>query len=227
MIKSFIEYIKNPVSTESLERFTFKIYFKTIGLSYLLVFLSSVFLVIYKQFVTLPNYQQPQGYSIKILLFVVVIGPLIEEILCRLILKVSKLNMAAFVAVLIVIIIKMLFFRGFHPYLYLVSAPLFVFIYYLINRFDFSVLKIETFVKSKFKYFFHFFAIAFGLMHLTNYAAINWWMVAVSPLLTASLISLGYLLGFVRMKYGFKNAWLIHSTFNLIYMIISITKHWV
>ncbi len=231
MIKSFIEYLKNPVSTDDPEIFTFKIYFKLIVLGYLLVFMSSIFVAIIRTFNVLPHYFNPKIDSLKgmdsiyFFLFVVLVGPLIEEILCRLNLKITKLNIAVFLAVFIPVITKIIFFSEFHRYFYLSSIPLFFGIYYAINRFSFPLDEIENFVKSKFKYVFHLSAIVFGMIHLTNYDTIYWWMIVIIPLLTAPYISMGYLFGFVRMKYGFVNGFLMHSTVNFISVFLVMPKH--
>ena len=226
-MKNFIQYILNPVAIENTEMFTFKIYFKTIGLCYLLFFLPSLILILFNIFRLLPDYQILKADSLTILFLIAAIGPLFEEILFRLNLKISKLNIAAFAAVLIVLIIKLLFFRTGKLYVYFGVPPLFLLIYYTINRFDFPLHKLETFVKSNFKYVFHLCAIIFGMLHLTNFESIYWWMIVLSPLLTAPSIAMGYLFGYIRMKYGFSNGWLIHSTVNFIYVLMIMPKHFV
>jgi len=232
MRKNFFEYLKNPVSIENDELFTFKIYFKLIVLGYLLIFISSIFVNTLRTFNILPPYFNPKIESLTgidsifLFLFVVIVGPLIEEILCRLNLKITKLNIAVFLAVLIPVIIKVIFFRGFQHYFYLSTIPLFIGIYYAINRFGFQLDKIDNFVKSKFKYVFHLSAIVFGMIHLTNYDTIYWWMIVMIPLLTAPYISMGYVFGYARMKYGFANGWLMHSTINFISVFLAMPKHW-
>jgi hypothetical protein len=232
MIDNFFSYLKNPVPTVDPEIFTFKIYFKLIGLGYLLVFISSIFVNVLRALNLLPHYFNPKidlltGIdSILFFLFVVIFGPLIEEIICRLNLKISKLNIAVFLAVLIPVIIKVIFFREYQRYFYLSTIPLFIVIYYLINRFDFPTDEIENFVKSKFKYIFHLSAIVFGMIHLTNYDTIYWWMIVLIPFLTAPYIAMGYVFGYARMKYGFVNGFLMHSTVNFISVFLMMPKHW-
>jgi hypothetical protein len=84
--------------------------------------------------------------------------------------------------------------------------------------------RIKTFWKSHFKFIFHFAAITFGMLHLTNFETINWWMVAVSPLLAAPYIAMGYIFGYIRMKHGFIYGWLIHASVNSIATINTIHK---
>ncbi|HZK94043.1 MAG TPA: hypothetical protein VFC67_07540 [Prolixibacteraceae bacterium] len=232
MRKNFFAYLRNPVSTDDPEIFTFKIYFKLIVLSYLLGFMSSMFVAVISTFNVLPHYFDLKTDSlagmdsIYLFLFVVIVGPLIEEIICRLNLKITKLNIAVFLAVLMPVIIKVMFFRWMQRYFYLSTIPLFIGIYYTINRFSFQLDKIDNFVKSKFKYVFHLSAIVFGMIHLTNYDTIYWWMIVMIPLLTAPYISMGYVFGYARMKYGFANGWLMHSTINFISVFLAMPKHW-
>lgn len=232
MRKNFFEYLKNPVSIENDELFTFKIYFKIIVLGYLLIFISSIFVNTLRTFNVLPPYFNPKIESLTgidsifLFLYIVIVGPLIEEILCRLNLKITKLNIAVFLSVIIPVIIKVIFFRGFQHYFYLSTIPLFIGIYYAINRFGFPSDEIDNFVKSKFKYVFHLSAIVFGMIHLTNYDTIYWWMIALIPLLTAPYIAMGYVFGYARMKYGFVNGFLMHSTINFISVFLMMPKHW-
>jgi len=124
------------------------------------------------------------------------------------------------------LIIKLFFVRGvkFQFYLYLGALLFFALIYYTIILYDFPLQKIETYWKSNFKYIFHLYAITFGILHLTNFETIYWWMIVISPLLTAPYIALGYILGYIRMKYGFTYGWLIHSTINFISVMLAIHK---
>jgi len=225
-MKGFIKYIKHPIPVENTERFTLKVFSKTIGLSYFLFFVLSAFLVVFKYLNLLPNYPKPEVDSISVFLMITVLGPLFEEILCRLNLKISKLNIAAFVVVLIMLIIKLFFVRGvkFQFYLYLGGLLFFALIYCTIILYDFPLQKIETYWKSNFKNIFHLSAITFGILHLNNFEAIYWWMIVISPLLTAPYIALGYILGYIRMKYGFAYGWLIHTTINFISVMLTIHK---
>jgi len=226
MFKNFFSYLKNPIATENVESFTIKIYFKLILLSYFLMFVSSVFLMILKSYNLLPNYYKPEINSLSIFWIAVILAPLFEEILCRLILKISKLNIALFLAILIAVITKILFFKGIILYVYLSAIPLFGLIYFAISQFHFPLEVIDQFIKSKFRIIFHFSAIAFGMLHLSNYETIYWWMIVFIPFLTAPYIALGYVFGYVRMKYGFLYGLAMHSTINFIFAFMVMPKHW-
>lgn len=223
-MKDFFKYIKNPIQSENRERFTLNIYLKTMGLCYLLVFLASFVLVALKMAGLLPVYRTPKVISTLMFFAVIVLFPLFEEILCRLNLKISKLNIALFLSLLITVVAKLAFLRQIQIYFYLVAIPVFVPIYYIIDRANLPMQRIETFWRSHFKFIFHFAAITFGMIHLTNFETIYWWMIVISPLLMIPYISLGYVFGYIRMKYGFSYGWLIHSTFNFIFVMLTIHK---
>ena len=232
MRKNFFEYLRNPVSTDSPEIFTFKIYFKLIGMCYLFLIVSSIFLVFIRSLDLLPKYSIPKidsltnSNSITLFLLVVIFGPLMEEILCRLNLKITKLNIAVFLTAVLILIIQVLFSRRFLFFIYLSTLPIFALIYYIINHLHFPIEGIGKFVKSKFRYVFHLSAIIFGMLHLSNYETIYWWMIAMIPLLTAPYIAMGYVFGYARMKYGFVNGLLMHSTVNFISVFLAMPKHW-
>lgn len=223
-MKDFFKYIKNPIPLEKNERFTLNIYLKTMGLCLVLSYSASVFKVLLNIYDLLPEYRNPEVNSVILFFAVVAFLPLIEEILLRLNLKISKLNIAAFLSVLIILTVKLIFLRGMQIYIYFGAIPIFGLIYYIINRSDLPVKEIETFWKSNFKYVFHFSAIAFGMIHLFNFETIKWWMIAISPLLVAPQIIAGYILGYIRMRYGFTYGWLIHSTINFIGVMFAIHK---
>lgn len=232
MIKSFFAYLKNPVTNENSDLFTFRIYFKLIGMCYLFIVVSSIILNIIKSLDVLPGYAVPkiesfaQSGSIILFLFVVIFGPLLEEILFRLNLKITKLNISAFLTGVLMLIIQVLFFRKFQFFIYLSTIPIFALIYYTINHLHFPLEKIDNFVKSKFRYVFHFSAIVFGMIHLTNYDTVYWWMIVLIPFLTAPYIAMGYVFGYARMKYGFANGLLMHSTVNFVSVLLTMPKHW-
>lgn len=225
-MESFFQYIKNPFQPKNREQFTLNTYLKTMGLCFVLSVLSSFVLVPLKIAGLLPTYWIPtqEINSVLILFAATVFVPLIEEILFRLNLKISKINIALFLSLLIIFVVKITFLREIHSQIFLVAIPVFVPIYYILDRTNLPMQRIETFWKSHFKYIFHFAAIGFGMMHLLNFETINWWMIAISPLLAAPYISLGYILGYIRMKHGFIYGWLIHATVNSIAAINAIRK---
>lgn len=224
-MKNFFQYIRNPVSLESTERFTLRIYFRIMGMGFLLVFITNMVVFGFNRFMVLPERLNPRLDSPIIFLILVIVGPLFEEILFRLNLVITRINCAVFVTVLIIMLTKIIFFERGEFYIYLGVLPLFPIILYIFMKTEYPLQQIEQFVKSNFKYVFHLLAITFGMLHLFNYETVYWWMILLFPVITAPYIAIGYVLGYTRMRYGFSNGWLIHSSINFIYAFMAMPKH--
>ena len=76
--------------------------------------------------------------------------------------------------------------------------------------------KAKTFWFKYFRLFFYLFALAFGLMHLTNYSNTNTLFYILAPLIVLPQIIAGITLGYVRLKLGFFWGVLQHGLYNLI-----------
>ncbi len=222
---TFLKYVRNPISLESTEHFTLRIYFRIMGMGFLLVFITNLLVFGFNRFMVLPEYLNPRLDSPIIFLILVIIGPLIEEILFRLNLVVSRINFAIFITVLFTLLMKVIFFDRGDFYVYLGMIPLFPLIYYVFLNTEYPVQLIDLFVKSHFRYLFHILAITFGMFHLFNYQTVYWWMILFFPIITGPYIAIGYVLGYTRMRYGFSNGWLIHSSINFIYAFMTMHKH--
>ncbi|MFK7811257.1 MAG: CPBP family intramembrane glutamic endopeptidase [Maribacter sp.] len=69
--------------------------------------------------------------------------------------------------------------------------------------------------KPYFKYIFYALTLIFGFYHITNFE-ITTTVLLLSPLLVAPQISVGALLGFIRVRFGLWWAILLHAVYNLI-----------
>lgn len=74
-----------------------------------------------------------------------------------------------------------------------------------------------TFFKDKpyFKYIFYALTLIFGFYHITNFE-ITTTILLLSPLLVAPQISVGALLGFIRVRFGLWWAIGLHAVYNLL-----------
>ena len=73
-----------------------------------------------------------------------------------------------------------------------------------------------------FKWFVYLMAVAFGLVHISNYTNSEVIFYILSPILVGSQIVGGFTLSFVRIKLGFMWGVLQHGVFNLIVMTVSL-----
>ncbi|WP_047245428.1 CPBP family intramembrane glutamic endopeptidase [Maribacter thermophilus] len=66
-----------------------------------------------------------------------------------------------------------------------------------------------------FPYIFYVLTLGFGFMHISNYE-ITIEVILLSPLLVAPQISVGILLGFIRVKFGLLWSMALHALYNLV-----------
>lgn len=67
-------------------------------------------------------------------------------------------------------------------------------------------------------------ALLFGLMHIFNVSDLSLTVVTLAPLITFQQILLGLFNGYVRMKYGFVQAIVQHALFNLVPVLIQLSR---
>ncbi len=82
--------------------------------------------------------------------------------------------------------------------------------------------RIEKMWKKQYPFFFYAFAIAFGLVHISNYEnteALFYW---ISPLIILSQLLGGVILGYIRLKAGLFWGMLYHGLFNGIIVVIAL-----
>ncbi|MFE3871154.1 CPBP family intramembrane glutamic endopeptidase [Flavobacterium sp. ZS1P70] len=131
----------------------------------------------------------------SVLLFTVVIGPFIEELIFRSYLRYKKNYLFNF-------IISLVSLSGFR-----------------------NEQKIETFLtsfwKKRYKFIFYFSAILFGVIHINNFK-FSYTILLLSPILVAPQIVLGLFIGFLRVRYGFILGFLLHVIHNAIFIGITL-----
>jgi len=151
----------------------------------------------------------PKGYDFTIILMGVFLAPIYEEICCRLWLVASKRNYLIVIACLSSISFVELF-RG----KYLISI-IFITISILLVSINFiDKQKIKTLYLRYFRFLFWFSALLFGLLHATNFRGCTFTIIALSPLLCLPQIIMGFILGYIRMSYGFWYGVLLHFLIN-------------
>ncbi len=69
-----------------------------------------------------------------------------------------------------------------------------------------------------FKPIFYFFTIAFGFMHISNFE-MSTQVLLFSPLLVAPQISVGFLLGYIRVKFGLLWSMALHAIYNMVLVV--------
>lgn len=148
--------------------------------------------------------------GIWVYLTIVLFGPILEEIMFRYILRFSKSVFALFIS----------FILGYFSYRFqednvqiflgiFGSICLIPLIRYALSNIQYPI---ERLWNKAFPFIFHGLAIAFGLIHLSNYENISNYFLAI-PLVSSQLVA-GYIYGFIRMKFGLKYSIILHSAWN-------------
>jgi len=202
----FFSYIKNPISPEGFQRIGWKHFFLMI-----LIYLALALPLGLIGYITLKLTgvtRIPLEFSLyQKLFFVILLGPLSEELQLRLLLVFNRRNVVVFVSTCAALAI-IFFFK--HKSKYLIYAILVAIssIVYLYHH------QFNGYVSKHYKLFFFFFAVLFGLLHIMNFTGITVHNFIFMPLLVLPQILLGLILGYIRVIYGFGYGLLFHSMVN-------------
>jgi hypothetical protein len=232
-LEEFGSYLKNPV--EVYKDKNIKIKFTILIYCFLLLFtitffvsiMSKLFLMIFdpdlaklieasrqsKLFLDSPVYN---------IYYILLLGPLVEELIFRLPLVFSKINILLAGNCLILLLVggkfSNLFTLDLNMLCKLASIILFTFI--CINYFT----QLRTIIIKFYKYYFYSIVIAFALIHTQNYSEIPIEDTFLIPLLIIPQVLMGIFFGYIRVKNGFLWAVGLHSLINFPAVLIYILK---
>lgn len=154
-------------------------------------------------------------------------APIVEELQFRLALKYSKINFAAFSGIWSFYFLKK-FMAGYGLFgeMNHISLAVGLSLIFMASIYSFLHGKVDVnnrlgeFWHRRYKVIFYVSVIGFGLLHSTNF---DWRFstLLLIPILTLPQTSLGFMLGYVRLKYGFSYAILLHAGFNLSFLWFS------
>lgn len=143
-------------------------------------------------------------------LYFVIIGPVAEEILFRLPLRLSKQNYN----LLFVTLLAYLTFLMVNTKIILFVLFLFYFLCLIFIRF-FLKKDIHTLYLKYFRYIYWLSILSFGFLHLNNHPAVWYYMILFAPILCLPQLVLGSIAGYLRMRYGFIYSVMFHMANNL------------
>jgi hypothetical protein len=157
-----------------------------------------------------------------VLIMIVILGPVLEELTFRLILKPSKLNLSIGLSIIISYIcriVNMVSIENFYA-LILILLPCFIILFYsskLLHK------KFKQFILRNFKTLFYTSGILFALVHIRNFVIAKVWFVA--PLIVLPQFIGGLMFGYVRLKYEIIFSIIFHAFENLVWLThIKITE---
>ena len=223
-LKEFYLYIKHPDPIEKIGIYSFKSFLILVWESFFILFLFDIIfglvLSIPLRYLNLFPVQKEINYSLYIILKFSILLPIIEELIFRLPLKISKINLATSFSLIVFIVLNKWCFSD--VYMALGSSMvLFLSLNIGISKESWVCNKMTHFLTDNFLAFFYFQALIFGFLHLTNYI-IDIRYFYLFPFIVISYISKGCLFGYLRVR--FKNGIYLciasHIVANSIYCLI-------
>ena len=146
---------------------------------------------------------------------VVILGPLVEELIFRLILVPKRRNIVIFTFVFSFLVLNKTYYVNKIDWLLLmflvVSGLLSFLVFNLLKRNP----KIETAIGKRQKIITIVSVVLFGLVHIVNIEALHWELALLYPVYVLPQTILGYVCSVQRLKLGFIWGLLFHSMNNL------------
>ena len=146
---------------------------------------------------------------------VVILGPLMEELIFRLILVPKRRNIAIFTFVFLFLVLNKTYYIIKIDWLLLVSLVVSGLLSFLV----FNLLKrkpeIETTIGKRQKIITMVSVVLFGLLHIVNIENLHWELALLYPVYVLPQMILGYVCSVQRLKLGFVWGLLFHSMINL------------
>lgn len=213
-----LSYLKNPVLCENNKTqkkdFVYFLFFyiiTIIPIGVIAFIVCNMFNIIHKEISLTPLMK---------LLVGVILAPIYEEILFRSLLKFKKINIILFLITLSAFIFYYILKSRIEIAIFL-SLFLFCFLSLLISI---SRNQIESFISSRFKYFFYASILIFGILHIFNFTGNIYALIIFSFILTGPQLVLGSILGYIRMKHGLFYSIMFHVIVNTSIIFPILTK---
>ena len=146
---------------------------------------------------------------------VVILGPLVEELIFRLILVPKRRNIAIFTFVFSFLVLNKTYYVNKIDWLLLVSLVMSVLLSFLVFNLLKRNPKIETAIGKRQKIITMVSVVLFGLLHIANIENLHWELALLYPVYVLPQMILGYVSSVQRLKLGFVWGLLFHSMINL------------
>ena len=146
---------------------------------------------------------------------VVILGPLVEELIFRLILVPKRRNIAIFTFVFLFLVLNKTYYINKIDWLLLVSSAVSGLLSFLVFNLLKRNPKIETAIGKRQKIITIVSVVLFGLLHIANIENLHWELALLYPVYALPQMILGYIFSVQRLKLGFIWGLLFHSMNNL------------
>lgn len=147
---------------------------------------------------------------------VVILGPLVEELIFRLILVPKRRNIAIFTFVFSFLVLNKTYYINKIDWLLLVSLVVSGLLSFLVFNLLKRNPKIETAIGKRQKTITMVSVVLFGLLHIVNIENLYWELTLLYPVYALPQMILGYISSVQRLKLGFVWGLFFHSMINLI-----------
>jgi membrane protease YdiL (CAAX protease family) len=210
-----LEYLLNPHYLKN-EKIQWSLFFKLLLLFYI-ISLPVGFIV--GLLIKLLNFHDTEfNYNTLTILFAgIILAPIIEEILFRLLLIPKYKNVIIFFCFSICMA-SMSVIKG--SKLYLIIFLIFGVVSFLFLRNKKYLRNAQRFLMNHFYYIFYASCILFGLYHVTNYTPVNYKLLLLMPIIVFPQMVVGAFLGYIRMKFGITYSILFHSITNIFPILV-------
>lgn len=146
---------------------------------------------------------------------VVILGPLVEELIFRLILVPKRRNITIFTFVFSFLVLNKTYYINKIDWLLLMSLTVSGLLSFLVFKLLKRKPKIETAIGKRQKIITMVSVVLFGLLHIANIENLHWELALLYPVYALPQMILGYVSSVQRLKLGFIWGLLFHSTINL------------
>jgi hypothetical protein len=220
LLKDFINFLKTPTALLPIELGNAKMFLINVvygGLILILIDISAGLIITPLKYFSLLPSLKPFHYTSYNILRLVLILPIVEELIFRLPLRISKINLIVFLSM-----VCFLLLYKFNILITVSSISIIVLfgIFFLKNNSNLLSF-LNKLLFAYFPYFFFAQAIIFGVLHLFNYD-LYLKHIFIFPFIILSQFITGLFLGFIRMRYtkGILLCILIHISVNSLYCLI-------
>jgi hypothetical protein len=221
IIRDFILFLEKPDFGKQFEIKSFSSFIKIAWESFLILIaidfvIGLVISTPLRYFSLLPSQKGINFSSLNILRFSLLV-PIFEELIFRLPLRISKVNLTTPLSLI-------LFFLLYKVNIYValsLSIILFVILFFGIKKESDFYYRADYFMTKYFYGVFYFQALLFGFLHLTNYN-LNYKYFYLFPFFVISYIFTGCFFGYIRIRYnyGIYVCIVTHIVLNSIYCLI-------
>lgn len=201
-------YLKNPDYCENQKPANVYIIFLLVVYIVSAILIAPVIFIICKYFHI--EHDKIVFGPVETILLGLILAPIYEEILFRALLRFTKRNVILFILTVCALIVYKALDSKIEYLIVLCIMLVSILLILLIA----SRAIIESYISSKFNYFFYASAISFGLAHASNFSGNIYAILAFAFILGGPQIILGLILGFVRMNYGLIYSIIFHIIVN-------------